>query len=1097
MIGAKEIGLPEYMTVSYGPQFLDENGSPFLFSWREGAEGMPGFQDWHHGLNGIVGDDFFVLGPYSMRLYDVSPSRGAKPGAAYKTFVYAPCACKAKPVSHGVEPKALTLDGKACKVGEEVSLAAGYHELSVSYDKFGRAALVMMRTDVKSVPSKVPLSMCWYNDPAVLPFDPLGGKAKEGVYTATLPPACEEIEIRMRGTLLSASIAGASAEVQLIDGSTRSPSAAQEKAYRVKPRMANAGVASLTLRVAHEPGFIGGAAFTEPMRLKCGKGKIALGNWALVADGLRHYSGGAVYEKTFTLTKEQAGQDCTLDLGGVGVCCGVSVNGGDEKVLCCPPWRADVGGKLKEGANTIKVTVYNTLNNHYQTIPTRYRTTVEGAPSGLLGPVRLEFSWKRAADALRATLSRDVKAIAVKGGALPGCLVTDGEVAVPIAFARADGKSYTVAAAGSYGKGRAVAVTHHGFFEGDEGLRDDNVAFLRECVLWLAGDAKKVTLYIDRRLGASLPAIERALGKCGRQVEAKAMQGFGELASSSQGTVVLTMPDAHPRADAGKIADFVARGGGVLAPVVGWGWKQINSDKSLRSDSTFNAALGLAGIYSTGAFAGNPRGGLYEIAGMEDRPGTTMASAFALVEGGVTMSKETGAECLSTIDMASEVLPMEQNEWGARLESLRRTLDETVMKTVPSPSRPIRSGMVRERLAFIMMQSAWQANPERNWRAVPAAATYPGLPEKGSPRVTRDIDIDLSVPRRHGTGLFAAAGEPITVTLPDGAEKLGLYVRVGATTCRNTSSGEWMRAPVVDVALKLAKRSVTFSTPFGGTVYIEVPGGKNGKVSVKIGPACPAPWFVEGRDTPETWAAQLKAPTAPFAEIESGRIVLTVPTSVARGVADPRPLLKVWREIMDNDAWLTGIPAERSSPERMCTDVQLCCGYMHSGYPIMIPDGSARRLVSEPTIRAGEEDDVWGFFHEMGHNHQNYDWTFDGTGEVTVNFFTLLNMKRICGAGLWDKKIGGAGMRRTVKEWNDKGRPFGMWKGDPFLALHFFAQLIDRYGWDTFQKLFAEYRALPQSERPKNDLEKRKQWCSRLSRIVGEDLTPEFEFMLK
>ncbi len=394
MVGAEALNLPAEMTVGFGPQFEDMSGHagrmdgssslytlhfPFyIFSWREGVEGKPGFQNWHHGLNGIVGDDFFVLGPYSMRLYDVSPSRGAKPGAAYKTFVYAPCACKAKPVSHGVEPKALTLDGKACKVGEEIALTAGYHELSVTYDDFGRAALVMMRTDVESVPSKAPLSMCWYNDPAVLPFDPFGGKIKEGVYTATLPPACEAIEITMRGTLLSANIAGAEAEVARVDGG-----------YRVKPRLVNAGVAALTLRVAHEPGFIGGAAFTEPMLLKCGKGKISLGNWALIADGLRFYSGGAIYEKTFTLTKEQAAASATLDLGRVGACCGVSVNGGEEKVLCCPPWRVEIEG-LKAGENTLKVTVYNTLNNHYQTIPTRYRTTVENEPSGLIGPVRLE-----------------------------------------------------------------------------------------------------------------------------------------------------------------------------------------------------------------------------------------------------------------------------------------------------------------------------------------------------------------------------------------------------------------------------------------------------------------------------------------------------------------------------------------------------------------------------------------------------------------------------------------------------------------------------------------------------------------------------------
>jgi hypothetical protein len=243
-----------------------------------------------------------------------------------------------------------------------------------------------MRTDIPSVPSKTPLSMRWYNDPAVLPFDPFGGKVKEGVYTATLPPACEEIEIMMRGTLLSASIAGEEAEVTSVG--SRVP---RDRLYRVKPRKPWKGVATLLVKIAHEPGFVGGAAFTEPMRLKCGTGKIALGNWALLADGLECYSGGAVYEKDFTLSDEQARAAAMLDLGGVGVCCGVSVNGGEEKVICCPPWRVDICGMAKAGGNTVKVTVYNTLNNHYQTIPTRYRTTVENAPSGLLGPVRVLF----------------------------------------------------------------------------------------------------------------------------------------------------------------------------------------------------------------------------------------------------------------------------------------------------------------------------------------------------------------------------------------------------------------------------------------------------------------------------------------------------------------------------------------------------------------------------------------------------------------------------------------------------------------------------------------------------------------------------------
>ncbi len=400
---AKEYNLPSEMTVSYGPQFIDENsGKPFVFSWREGVEGKPAFQNWHHGLNGIVGNNFFILGPYSMWHYDTPRPQKAhnrqkynpqyrydfyRPHNAipniyhYSTYVYAPSDCKAKVVSHGIEPMSIELDGQKTNAGTEIFLSAGYHKLSVRFDDFGRAALVMMRTDIPSTPSNTPLSMCWYNDPAVLLFDPFGGKFKEGEYSATLPPACEEIKIRMRGLLLSATIEG---EEAIITGQSN---AENEKLYFVKPQRINKNVTKLVLKVKHEPGIIGGAVFTEPIRLKCGKGKITLGNWALIADGLKHYSGGGIYEKKITLTKEEAEKASVLDLGGVGASCGVSINDQAEKVLCCPPWRMDIKGCLKAGDNTLKISVYNTLNNHYQTIPTRYRTSINATPSGLLGPV--------------------------------------------------------------------------------------------------------------------------------------------------------------------------------------------------------------------------------------------------------------------------------------------------------------------------------------------------------------------------------------------------------------------------------------------------------------------------------------------------------------------------------------------------------------------------------------------------------------------------------------------------------------------------------------------------------------------------------------
>ena len=700
----------------------------------------------------------------------------------------------------------------------------------------------------------------------------------------------------------------------------------------------------------------------------------------------------------------------------------------------------------------------------------------------------------RDADALRTKLSQDAKAIAVRRGAAPGCIVVDGVNAIPIAFGKVNGVKVPVMAASTYGKGRVVAVTHHGFFENEAGSRPDNIALLRDCLEWLAGGSAPQFICFEGGSASMAKSVALALGKKADSVRCGKLRGYDDLDSVPPGAVVFTMPDSHSVSDAAKLAAFIQKGGNVLAPVVGWGWHQLNGGKPFSTHSPFNAALGPAGLYTCGKIVEELRDGLYEVAGSQDLPGSTAKSAMELLEcRDSKIDRELGARCLSTLEMLAEVLPPDDKVWRPRMEKFKKS----AIGIVPSPSHPLGAKNVSERLAYILFQNEWQGNLERNWPASAAAAVYPGVPEKGSVRVTRSVPVEMSVPRWHSTGLFAVAGEPITITLPAGAETVGLRVRVGTTTCRVTGHQTWKRAPVVDMELPLKKKSVTFASPFGGLIYIIVPNKASGKVNVTIGPACPAAWFVEGRDTPETWAAQLRNSPAPFVEMENDHIIITVPRSTVKNLADPRPLLQVWREIMDNDARLAGIPIVRPSPERICLDVQLCVGYMHAGYPIMMPVGSGGRLVSEPTIRAGEEDDVWGFFHEMGHNHQHGDWTFSGTTEITVNFFTLYNMLKICGRPANRTKLGNPAVKRSFDGWNAAGRPADKWFADPFLALYFFSRFADKYGWEAFEKLFAEYRALPQSERPKTDLEKRQQWCRRLSRIVGEDLTEEFKFLLK
>ena len=362
----------EKARLEFGPQFIQDGTNVFSFGWRWNVADKPQQQNRHHGLNSRVGDEFFVLGPYSQAFgsfYDIDPKQikvGKGTPATFSTFVYAPCdleaevVCTAEGAREAIgecrwpkpRPTSIKVAGWAVSPGAKVRLSKGYTPVEAAYEGFGRAALVFRRTDVAAKASTMPLSMRWYQDPSVLRYDPFGGKMTRGTFTATVPPGAYDAEVDVNGEVL---------RKEIKDG-------------------------VLTLEIAFAPGLVGGNAFNGPIKLKTRPAKMKLGDWAKV-EGLRCYSGGAIYRSKFDFAGDSAKGKVLLTLGSVGCAASVSVNGQKGHVVTCPPWEVDVTDDLRQGENAVEVTVYNTLNNHYQTIPSRYKVPAEKCPSGLIGPV--------------------------------------------------------------------------------------------------------------------------------------------------------------------------------------------------------------------------------------------------------------------------------------------------------------------------------------------------------------------------------------------------------------------------------------------------------------------------------------------------------------------------------------------------------------------------------------------------------------------------------------------------------------------------------------------------------------------------------------
>ena len=95
-------------------------------------------------------------------------------------------------------------------------------------------------------------------------------------------------------------------------------------------------------------------------------------------------------QETIKLTDKQVQGKVLLNMNDVAATAEVHINGSLAGVRVAPPWKVDISDFIKTGNNKIEILVYNTLANHYLTIPTRYRGSLR---SGLIGPVTIEYEW--------------------------------------------------------------------------------------------------------------------------------------------------------------------------------------------------------------------------------------------------------------------------------------------------------------------------------------------------------------------------------------------------------------------------------------------------------------------------------------------------------------------------------------------------------------------------------------------------------------------------------------------------------------------------------------------------------------------------------
>jgi len=402
----------------------------------------------------------------------------------------------------------------------------------------------------------------------------------------------------------------------------------------------------------------------------------------------------------------------------------------------------------------------------------------------------------------------------------------------------------------------------------------------------------------------------------------------------------------------------------------------------------------------------------------------------------------------------------------------------------PKPKAPFVQPAEAERTELHKSIQAYMALPATEVTAHPAAKDFPGAVESKN-RVTRTVAYDANLVTRwdtsagnapnlatgpetwQETGLYAAPGEVITITAPALPDGRIVRIIVGCHRDSLLKLEKWNRFPIITRSFELQPGENKIANAFGGQLFIQVRNGgagtgrKAAKAPAQPVKAAPAlafanavamPTYVLGKDTPESWKQSLANSPAPWVTFVAKHAILHVRRSTGAQITDPKPITEWWDKAMELEDDL--IALERFAPERVVPDIQISAGFMHSGYPFMcfINPSEADIIDLQKLSTKGN----WGFFHELGHNHQRTDWTFPGQTEVTCNLFSLYCMEKLVGlprgTGHGSIKDLNANMAKRLATPPDMG---------PFEQLSPFIVLIHAHGWEPLRTTLRSYAQNP------------------------------------
>lgn len=353
----------------------------YAFSWQHGVEGDFGHQGYH-GLKGMMYDNFIRLG--ALKDVNMSKKRIPEPEGNYYILyssVIAPYDGIFDLLTGDVKPLVLYVNNSKSDLRQKsFILNKGANKILMIYGKACETYLIFRRQGL-ALPLKQPVSMCWFGDYAVLPFDCFSAIDSSGVFSFRSAPGLHSFMFEAYGKV-TVRIDGIQTET--ITGPVQPDGLTT---YNVNLQKSKPSGSDVVLKIRYQPGYSGAGAIPQYITQRCGRGAISLGDWSEI-DGLKAYSGGAWYRKKINIDAEDLKNKLEIDLGDLVSSAEMFVNGKSAGIKLSPPWTFNITQLARPGENLIEILIYNTLANNYTSIPTLYRGAIK---SGLIGPVTLRM----------------------------------------------------------------------------------------------------------------------------------------------------------------------------------------------------------------------------------------------------------------------------------------------------------------------------------------------------------------------------------------------------------------------------------------------------------------------------------------------------------------------------------------------------------------------------------------------------------------------------------------------------------------------------------------------------------------------------------